>query len=128
LHCFAFVTLQVVEDDDVAGSQGWDQRLLNPGQEIFGIDRLIKNVGRGNLVAAQGRDECHGFPVPIGDLGGQPLAVRTPAAQRRHVCFGPSLVYKNQTAWINTALIFAPEPPPAGHVRPILLGGQNTFF
>ncbi len=102
--------------------------MLNPGQEIFGIDRLIKNAGRGNLVAAQGRDERHGFPVPIGHLGGQPLAIRTPAAQRRHVCFGPSLVDKNQAAWINPTLIFVPEPPPAGDVRPILLGGQNAFF
>jgi len=46
----------------------------------------------------------------------------------RHVGRGPGLVDEHQPARIETFLLFAPGGAGGGDVRPLLLGGAQSFF
>jgi hypothetical protein len=85
------VEAEIVEDDDVALFQGWDENLLDIGEETLALDGAVNHARRVDPIAAQRCDEGHGFPVAMGRLGHKPAALGTPAAQRRHVRLDPGL-------------------------------------
>lgn len=127
-HGLALMTAKVVHDDDVAGRQGGDQDLLDIGQEPLAVDRSVQDEGGGDLVAAQGGQEGHGFPVAVRDLGHQPLAAGATAVGAGHVGLGPGLVDEDQAARIKPGLMALPARPLPGHVRTVLLGAEQAFF
>ncbi len=61
---------EVVHDDDVAGLEGGHELLLDVGAEADAVDRPVEDKGRGELVAAQCREEGHGLPVAMGRVTG----------------------------------------------------------
>lgn len=128
------MTAEIVEHDDVAGSERWNQALFDPGQEPRAIDGTIEHEGCAQAVAAQAGDEGQGFPVPERNLGDQTLAGPRPATKARHVGLGPvdllrsSTINKDEPARVNLMLVLLPERAFACHVRPLLFGGVQTFF
>lgn len=124
----AAVAAQIVHDHDVAGLKGGDQEGAHPGQEDLAVDRAIEQAGRIDPVAPEGGDEGQGLPAAERGLGLEAGAARAPAAQGRHVGLGPGLIDEHQAISVDAPLILAPLLTSAGHVRPILLLGQQAFF
>lgn len=127
-HGGAFVTAQIVHDNDVIGLEGWREQLLDISLEALAVDWPVKHARRVDPVMAQGRQECQRFPVSIGRLGAKAAPFRAPATQRRHVGFGPGFVNEDEAFGVNPALIFLPLFAPAGDLWTILFGGKNGFF
>ena len=123
-----FVAAQIVHDDDIAGRERRHQELLDIVGEALTVDRLVEHARRVDPVAAERREEGHGAPMAIRDLGMKPLANRRPAAQRRHVGLGPGLVDEDEARRIKPALIFLPLLASPGDLWPELFGGQHAFF
>ena len=66
--------------------------------------------------------------MTVGDLGDQPLTLGAAAMGAGHVGLGPGLVDEDQAPGIKPGLMALPPLALAGHVRPILLGGEQAFF
>src|SRR6185369_7020939 len=115
-------------DDDVAGPEGWNEHLLDIGQEAVPVDRTIDHAWRFDPVPAQRGQEGERVPAPVRDLGYQPITQPAAAMNARHVGFGPSLVDEDQTPRINPTLILLPLRATPRHVGAILLGGVQAFF
>ena len=65
----ALMAAEIVEDDDVAlGERGHEDPLDIEGKE-FAVDRPIDDPRGIDAVAAQGGNECQGFPVPMRNRG-----------------------------------------------------------
>ena len=127
-HSLALVTAEIVEDDHIAGLEGRDERLLDPGAEPFAVDGPVQNQGRGDRIAPERGDKGQGCLAPMRNLGHQPLTARSPATDAGHVGLGPSLVDEHQALGIKTVLVALPPRPLAGHVRSVLLGRVKAFF
>jgi hypothetical protein len=56
-HRVSLVAAEVVEHDDVAWLQGWDQHLRHPGVEGLAIDGTVEHAWRIDPIAPQGGDE-----------------------------------------------------------------------
>ena len=72
-HGLSLVTAEIVEDDDVTRLKGWDQKLLDIGEELLAVDRAIEEAGGVDPVAAQGRQEGEFAPArdcPISCVSG----------------------------------------------------------
>ena len=67
------------------------------------------------------------FQCP-GLLADQPLAARAAAPGADHLGVGPGLVDEDQALGVKLALGGLPGEAALGHVRPILLGGVQSFF
>ncbi len=59
----ALVAAKIVEDDDIAGIEGWCQALLDPGGEGNSVDRAIEHEGRDDAVVAQSGEEGQRLPM-----------------------------------------------------------------
>ena len=124
----ALVGAEIVHHDNVAWLQCRRQNLLDIGEETLAIDRPVEHEGRRDLVATQGGEEGHGFPMPMRRLGDERRAALVPAVHARHVGFGPGLVEEDEAPWIEPRLDFLPQGAAAGDVRTILLAGEQRFF
>ena len=127
-HDFALVAAEIVHDDDVAGTKRWDENRFDVEEKALAIDGTIDEPGRLDTVMAERRKEGHRIPVTIRRLGFQAFSSWAPATQRRHICFGPGLVDKDEPSWINAILIPCPLGAPPSNVGTILLCGQKCFF
>lgn len=84
----SLVAAKIVHDHDVTKPEAGNQYLFDIEQEPLSIDRSVEGClcsGRGNLVAAQGCKERHGFPMAMRHMAEEPLAFEGPTAQWRHV-------------------------------------------
>ena len=124
----AFVRAEIIHDDDISRRERRRQNLLDISEKAFAIDRPVEDARRGDLIAAQGREESRGFPVAVGSLGDEREAAFYPAVGARHIGLGPGFVDKNETPWIKLRLNFLPARAMARDVGPILLGGIERFF
>jgi hypothetical protein len=61
-------------------------------------------------------------------VGHQAFAARSPAVLAGHVGLGPGFIDEDQAVGIDLALMALPALALAGDVRPILLGGVQSFF
>ena len=125
---FALVTAEIVEDYDVAGLEGRDQSLLDPGAEALSVDRAVEQAGGFDAVAAQRSEEGVCPPAPMRRLADQPLSPVAPSPDRRHVGLGPGLVEEDQPAGIDVPLMASPAGAAAGDLRPVLLQRERAFF
>lgn len=119
---------EIVHHHDIAGPQGWNEELLDPGEEAFAVDWPIEQAGGDDAVAAQARDEGECLARPVRHLRDQSLASGTTAMQAGHVGLCPGLVDENQPRRRNQALPLAPLAPPAGDISALLLAGVQGFF
>ena len=124
----ALVAAQIIDDDNVAGFEGGNEKLLHIGREADGVDGAIEDRRGVNPVMAKGGQEGHGFPVTIRGFGFEPLSPSAPPVGPRHVGLGPGLVDEDQTPGIDPSLIALPALAPPRYVRPVLLAGQHAFF
>jgi len=124
----AFVAAEIVDDDDIAGFECWNKNLFDVSQEAFAVDRPIDHAGSINAVVPQRCQEGQRSPTPLRNLGQEFAAARRPAAKSRHVGLRPGLVDEDQARRIKPILILLPLRSPPGHVGPILLGGEQSFF
>lgn len=127
-HGFGFVTAEIVDDNNIAGSERRQKKLLDIGAEALAVDRSIDDARRVDPVVAQRRQKGQRSPMSVRNLAQEPVTTRCPAAQARHVGLGPGLVDKDQTRWIKPILIGFPPCASAGDVGTILLGGEQRFF
>jgi hypothetical protein len=118
-----FVAAKIVEHDDVADVQCWDEELNHPGEEDGSVDRTIDDAGCDDAVGAQSGQERHGGPAALRDPADQALTARRPTVRAGHVGLGPGLIDKDETLKINAPLIAPPTGALASDVGPLLLGG-----
>jgi len=124
----SFMTAEIVHDDDVAGSQGWDEKLLDIDLKRLAVDRAVEEPWGVDAIMAERGEEGHGLPAAIGDLGPEPRAARRPSPERRHVGLGPGLIEEDQAAGFNPVLIGRPLRAPPRNVGAILFAGEHGFF
>lgn len=124
----AFVAAEIVHDDDIAGTKRGNENRFDVEEKALAIDGTIDQPWRIDTVIPERRQEGHRVPVAVRCLGFQALSTRAPAAQGRHVCFGPGLINEDQPFWINAFLILCPLAASSSNVRTILLFGQKCFF
>ena len=75
------VGAEVVGEDDVMRLQGRRKDLLDIGEECFTVHWAVYYAGRGERADTQGCDERRRLPMPVWDLGDEPLTARSPAAK-----------------------------------------------
>ena len=127
-HGLAFVAAEVVQDHHVAGRERGDKALLHIGQERAAIDWAVDDAGRLNAVATQGGQEGQRAPVAMRDGSTQPSALGRAAVRAGQVGLGPGLVKEDEASGVEPALMGRPATPPAGDVRPVLLGCPERLF
>lgn len=123
-----FVGAKIVENDDVAGLERWQQNLFDIGAETLAIDWSIKDTWSGNPVMAEGCEKGECVPMAMRDLGNEPSAPGTSPMLPGHVCLGPSLVDEHEARDIEPALVLLPPVTPPGGVGPVLFAGVKSFF
>ena len=124
----AFVASEIVHDDDVAGSQGGHQELLDISAKAGAVDRPIDDAGRGDAVATQRRQKGQCALSAVRHLGDQASAAGAAAMAAGHVGLGPGLVDEHQALGVKPVLMLLPPGAAPGDVGPILLAGVQTFF
>lgn len=127
-HGRTLVAAQVVHNDDIAWGERRQQTLFDIGQEARPVDRAIEDTRSGHTVVAQRRHEGQRLPVPVGAGRAQPLAPAAAAMAAGHVGLGPRLVQEDEPAGVKLALRALPLLAALRDVRPLLLGGHQTFF
>lgn len=125
---FAFVTAEIVEDDDIALFQGRHERLLYTIGEDVAIDRSVEDQRRNDMVVAQSGQEGQRLPMAMRHLVDQRLASRAPAVGAGHVGFDPGLVDEDQAGRIKPMLVASPSGAEPGDPVPILLARHQRFF
>ena len=80
-NCFAPVAAKVIQDDDIAGSKDGQKNLLDIGAKAHAIDRPFDEPWRIDPVMAQGRQEGHGLPASVGNLGVKSAPAWRPSPQ-----------------------------------------------
>ena len=127
-HSLAFMGTEIVHDDDVAGTQGRDQELLDIGGEGLAVDRTVDHAGRGYGVVAQGGKEGAGRPVSVWHRSDQTLAPWSAAVGSCHVRLHPGLVDEDEPIQGQVRLGLPPGRAGRGDVGPILLFGMERLF
>jgi len=125
---FRLVASEIVENDDVAFVQGWQEKVLHISAEAFAIDRAVEDAGCRELVMAERAEECQGSPVAVRCEAAQAAPFGAPAPQRRHVGLDPGLVDENEPPRIKPGLPGSPTLAPTRDVRASLLKGEQCFF
>ena len=124
----AFVTCQIVHDDDLARLQCWDEALLDPSCEARAVDGAIKDTWGLQRAYAQSSDKGHRAPMTMRGMSDQALANRAPSPQRSHVCFDPSLIDEDHIARVQTRNNLMPAASAQGDITAFLLQPVECFF
>ena len=127
-HGFASVAAEIVQDNDIAGAKRRQKNLRHVGPKALAVDRPLDKPRRIDPVMAQCRQEGHGLPTTMRNLGGQPVAARRPSPQWSHIGPGPSLVDEDQPLRFDAVLILCPLDAPTRHVGTIALASHHAFF
>jgi len=125
---FSFVAGEIVHHHEITNFERGHQHPLDIDREAFAVDRAVEDPWGVDAVMAQRRQKGHGFPMPVRNLGFEPVAPRRPTPERRHVGLGPGLVDEDQACRVDPGLIFFPLLTPARDVLAILLAGEHGFF
>jgi len=122
------LTAEIVQDDGIAGTKGRQENLLDIDPEAHAIDWSLDEPWRVDPVMAQGRQEGHGFPAAVRNLGAESVPARGPSPQGRHVCPGPGLVDEDQPLSFDATLVLCPLGSPPCHVGTIAFASHHAFF
>ena len=127
----AFVGGQVVQDDDVAFLQRWDELGAHVGLEDRAVHRRVDDPRRGQGAAAQPGDESLGLPMAEGSFGAKALAPVAASARAGHLRVGSRFVDEHQPMRLgpHLGLSFSlPRLARLAHVGPIAFAGLKAFF
>ena len=128
LHLGLLMHRQVIEDDDVAGSEGRHQDLLDVGEERRIVDRAIED-GRGvETVDPQRRHHGVGLPMAVGRVVAQPHAARAATVPADQISRDARLIDEDVAARIMQAERVLPAAPRGGDVSASLFVGEYRFF
>lgn len=123
-----FMTSQIVHDDDVAWLQHGDELLFYIGAKALAVDWSVEDAGCREPIPAQRAQEGQRAPMAVRSQAAQPLALRSPTAQRSHVGLDPGLIDEDQALRIETSLPISPSLAPSGNISACLLKGEQRFF
>lgn len=120
------MTAEIVDDDDVAGLEQWQQDMLDIGAKAFAVDRAVEQAGRSETVATQRAKEGQRAPAPVRGEAAYPLVLVIPPSQGRHVGFDPGLVDEDQAARVKPGHDHQRRHLRATSARPC--SRANSFF
>ena len=121
----------VVQDDDVAFLQRWDELGARVGLEDRAVHRRGDDPRRRQGAAAQPGDESLGLPMAKGGLGAKALAPIAASARPGHLCVGSRFVDEHQPMRLgpHLGLSFSlPRLARVAHVGPIAFAGLKAFL
>lgn len=127
-NCFAPMAAEVIQDDDIAGSKDGQKNLLDIGAKADAIDRPLDEPWCIYPVMAQGRQEGHGLPAAVGNLGVKSAPARRPSPQGSHIGPRPGLVDEDQPLSFDATLIFCPLGSPPRDLGSIAFASRHAFF
>ena len=87
---------EIVQDYDVAGTQGRYQDLANVRLEDFGVGGAVNGHAGSRAVEPDRGDHRGGLPMAVGTARHQPLPTRSPPAQAGQVGLGRRFVDKDE--------------------------------
>ena len=122
---------QIVDDDDVAFFEGWDELGLDIGFEDSPVHRRIDDEGRGQGAATQSGDEGLGLPMAERGFGPEAPALQATSAQARHFRRGSGLVEEDQPLRLEPhpgLPLSAPFLSRLADIGAIAFAGQKRFF
>ena len=119
----SLVAAEIVEDDEVAGPECRDQKLLDPGLEAAAVDRAVEDVW-----GAQAGEEGHGAPVAVGRVSLQAPALLRPASYRTMLVLVPVLIDEHRLSRIEPRFERAAARALPGDCPSGLLQGEQRFF
>lgn len=125
---FRLVASEIVENDDIALAQGWQENVLHVTAEAFTVDRAVEDAGCRELVVAERAEECEGTPVTVRSEAAQARPFGSPASQRSHVGLDPGLIDEDEPARIEPGLPGSPTLAPTRDVGASLFEGEQCFF
>jgi hypothetical protein len=100
----ALVAAKIVEHDDVAGAQGWDEDFADIAKKALAVDRPVEDAGCDDPVVAQRRHQGERLPVAVRHLGNQSLAAGSPSPQPGHVRLDPGFVDEHKAFAVDQPL------------------------
>jgi len=128
VHLGLPVYREVIQDDDIAASQGRHEDLLDVGEKTRVVDGPIEDGGCGEPLGPQRRDHGVGFPVAIGGVIVQAMAAQTPAVPTQEIGRHPTLVDEDPLAHVAERQPRAPLSALSGDVGAPLFVGVYRFF
>ena len=128
LDVWVFVHREVVEHDDVAGTQRGHEHLIDIGLEHGAVERPIKDGGRREPLKAQAGDDGVRLPVAAGRVIVQPRAARTAAVAPQQIRRHSTLVEKDVLAHITQWLPRLPRAPVRRDISAALFVRVYRFF
>ena len=123
-----FVGGKIVHHDDIAGAQGWDEKMLDISQEARAIHRPIKHTGRGDPIMTKRGNECCCHPMAVRDGRDKALTARSASIKPCHIGLRPSFVNEDKMFRVQTGLACTPLVAGFGDIRAILFGGAQGLF
>jgi hypothetical protein len=123
-----FVDGEVVEDDDVAGSQRRHEHLLHVGAKTGIINRAIEDGRCRQAVEAQRRHDGVRLPMTARRVVAQARPARAASVAAEQVSGDAAFIEKHRLARVPQGLPRLPPPAGVGDIRPTLFGGVYGFF
>ena len=127
-HVGLLVGREVVEDDDIAGSERRHQDLLDVGAEGVVVDGPIKDGGGGQRGGPERRHHGMRLPVTAGRMVGNPHAAETARVATDQIRGDAGFIDEHILARIVERLGLDPPAAGRGDVRPALFVGVYGFF
>ena len=119
---------EIVDDDNVASREGWDEHLLDVDEERVAGHGTFQHPRCDQTVAAQAAGEGCGLPMTPGGLADESLAPSTSSVDADHLGVGARLVDEHQLGGVKARLACLPTFASQGYVGPVLFGGVQRFF
>jgi hypothetical protein len=123
-----FVHHEVIEDDDIAGSERRRQDLFDVGEKADIVDRAIEDRRGADPVDRQRGDHRRRLPMTTRRVVVQPGAPRTATVAAQEVGGDAALVQKDVLAGVVQRQRVTPRAALRGDVRPSLFVGVYGFF
>ena len=119
---------EIVQHDDIAGTQRRHQDLLDVGAERHVVDRAVEDGGRRQLRGAQRRDHRVRLPVAVGRVIGNARPTKTSRVAAQQIGRHARFVHEDVLARLVERLRLAPLPARGGDIRSTLFVGVDGFF
>lgn len=125
---FALVAGEVIQNDDIAGSERRGQDLGDVLSEDLPVHRLADDKRRNHSLACQAGKKGRGTAMPGRGMTDDPLALGGAAIAPGQVGGRGGFIKEDQTMRCQFRLAFTPQAPSLSHIRAMLFSGVNGFF
>ena len=127
-HGRLFVHRQVIEHDDVPGSQRGDEDLFDIREKRRIVDWPVEHGGRAEPLKPQCGDHRVRLPMAARSVIVEPHAAMAPAIPSQQIGRHAAFVEEHVLPYIAERLPCLPLSPSGGDIRASLLGGVYRFF